>query len=162
MLGAVAVKDTYKLLQDGIRKILFLADKKTKSKTSLFLKAYSKGDTKPKINWHNKKEREELLSLLVSDVREVLSHFDVDKEDLNTQLKDAANLLAKIVSQDIEKDKENKLKIKKGVAKDRVISITDPNCSEGFFTSFLGKNKLGSFQPFKRRSSLFFRENAIA
>ncbi len=32
MLGAGAVKDTYELLRDGIRKILSLVDKKTKSR----------------------------------------------------------------------------------------------------------------------------------
>jgi len=56
----------------------------------------------------------ELLSLLISDVKEVLSHIDVNKEDIDTQLKDAANLLAKIVTQDIEQDKKNKPSIKKG------------------------------------------------
>ncbi len=59
----------------------------------------------------------ELLSLLISDVKEVLSHTDVNKEDIDTQLKDAANLLAKIVTQDIEQDKKNKPRIKKGLPK---------------------------------------------
>jgi len=131
MLGAGAVKDTYELLRDGIRKILSLADKKTKSKVNLSLKAYGKNDPKPKINWDNKKERRKLLSILVSDVKEVLSHVDTNKEDVDNELKDAANLLAKIVTQDIEKDKKNKPKIKKGVAKDRIISITDPEMRHG-------------------------------
>jgi len=48
MLGAAAVKDTYELLRDGIRKILSFMDKKTKSKINLSLKAYGKGDPKPK------------------------------------------------------------------------------------------------------------------
>lgn len=131
MLGAGAVKDTYELLRDGIRKILSSVDKKTKSKMNLSLKVYGKNDSKPKINWDNRKERRELLSILISDVREVLSHLDVDKEDIDSKLKDAANLLAKIVSQDIEKDKENKPRIKKGVAKDRIISTIDPEMRHG-------------------------------
>jgi len=143
MLGAGAVKDTYELLRDSIRKILFLADKKTKSKMNLSLKAYSKDDTKPKINWDNKKEREELLSLLISDVKEVLSHVDINKEDVDNELKDATNLLAKIVCQDIEEDKENSPKIKKGVAKDRIISITDPEMRHG------RKSSAGKFNGYK-------------
>lgn len=143
MLGAGAVKDTYELLRDGIRKILSSLDKKTKSKMNLSLKAYGKNDSKPKINWDNRKERRELLSILVSDVREVLSHLDVDKEDIDSELKDAANLLAKIVSQDIEKDKENKPKIKKGVAKDRIISTTDPEMRHG------RKSSSGKFNGYK-------------
>ncbi len=59
----------------------------------------------------------ELLSLLISDVKEVLSHIDVNKEDIDTQLEDAANVLAKIVTQDIEQDKKNKPRIKKGLPK---------------------------------------------
>ena len=143
MLGAGAVKDTYELLRDGIRKVLSLMDKKIKSKTDLSLKAYSKGDSKPKINWDDKKERQELLSLLVSDVRKVLSHVDVNKEDVDNQLKDAANLLARIVSQDIEEDKKGKPKIKKGVAKDRVISTTDPEMRHG------RKSRSGKFNGYK-------------
>jgi len=143
MLGAGAVKDTYELLRDGIRKILSLMDKKKKSRINLSLKAYGKNDPKPKINWDDKKERQELLSLLVSDVKEVLSHVDVNKEDVDNQLKDAANLLARIVSQDIEEDKENKPKIKKGVAKDRVISTTDPEMRHG------RKSRSGKFNGYK-------------
>ena len=143
MLGAGAVKDTYELLRDGIRKILSLMDKKKKSKINLSLKAYGKNDPKPKINWEDKTERQELLSLLVSDVKEVLSHVDVNKEDVDNQLKDAANLLAKIVSQDIEEDKENKPKIKKGVTKDRVISTTDPEMRHG------RKSRSGKFNGYK-------------
>jgi len=81
MLGAGAAKDTYELLRDGIRKILSCMDKKTKSKINLSLKANGKGDPKPKINWKDKKEHQELLSLLVSDVRKVLQHVDTSKED---------------------------------------------------------------------------------
>jgi len=126
MLGAGAVKDTYELLRDSIRRILCLADKKTKSKVNLSLKAYGKNDPKPKINWDNKKERGKLLSLFISDARKVLSDLDAAKDDLDPEVEDAVKFLAKIVSQDIEEDKENRLKIKKGVAKDRIISTTDP------------------------------------
>jgi len=143
MLGAGAVKDTYELLRDGIRRILCLADKKTKSKLKLSLKAYGKDDSKPKINWDNKKERRELLSILVSDVREVLSHLDRDQEDIDPELKSAASLLAKIVSQDTEKGDEGRPRIKKGVAKDRIISTTDPEMRHG------RKSKSGRFNGYK-------------
>jgi len=105
MLGASAVKDTYELLRDGIRKVLLLMNGKVKPKINLSLKAYG-NDSKPKINREDKKEHQELLSLLVSD-KEVLSHVDVNKEDVDTELKEAVNLLGKIVSQDIEEDKKS-------------------------------------------------------
>jgi len=143
MLGAGAAKDTYELLRDGIRKILSHMDKRAKSKINLSLKAYGKNQPKPKIDWDNKKEREELLSILVSDAREVLSHVDVDKENIDSELKDAANLLAKIVSQNIEEDKENRPRIKKGVSKDRIISTTDPEMRHG------RKSSSGKFNGYK-------------
>ena len=143
MLGAGAVKDTYELIRDGIRRILSLADKKTKSRMSLSLKAYGKNDSKPKINWEDKKERRELLLVLISDAGEVLSHLDLDKEDIDPELKDRATLLAKIVSQDTEKDEEGKPRIRKGVAKDRIISTADPEMRHG------RKSKSGKFNGYK-------------
>ena len=133
MLGAGAVKDTYELIRDGIKKVISLLDKKTRSKMNLCLKAYGKKDPKPKINWDDKKERQELLSLLVSDARKVLSQVDIspEDEDTDTEMKSTARLLAKILSQDIEEDKNRKPKIRQGVAKDRIISTTDPEIRHG-------------------------------
>ncbi|MBA7699816.1 hypothetical protein ES703_108519 [subsurface metagenome] len=47
------------------------------------------------------------------------------------------------VAQDIEEDKENKPKIKKGVAKDRIISTTDPEMRHG------RKSRSGKFNGHK-------------
>ncbi len=90
------------------------------------MKIYGKENVKPKINWEDRKERGELLSLLVSDARKVLSHLDDSKEDLDPEVEDAAKLLAKIVSQDTEKNEQGEPRIRKGVAKDRIISTTAP------------------------------------
>lgn len=143
MLGAGAVKDTYELIRDSIRRVLSLVDKKTKSKMSLLLKVYGKNDSKPKINWEDKKERGEFLSILISDAGEVLSHLNLDREDVNPELKDRATLLAKIICQDTEKDEEGKPQIRKGVAKDRIISTTDPEMRHG------RKSKSGKFNGYK-------------
>jgi len=145
MLGAGAVKDTYELIRDGIRKTLLLLDKKTRSKMSLSLKAYGKKDHKPKINWEDKKKRQELLSLLVLDARKVLSHVDIgsEDEDTDTEMRSTARLLAKILSQDIEEDKNKKPKIKREVAKDRIISTTDPEMRHG------RKSSSGKFNGYK-------------
>lgn len=64
MLGAAAVKDTYELLGDGIRKILSLADKKRKSKVNLSLKACSKSGPKPKINGITRKSEKSFFPYL--------------------------------------------------------------------------------------------------
>jgi transposase len=147
LLGAAAVKDTYELLRDGIKKILSCMDKKAKSRINFSLEAYGRNDPKPKINWEDKKEREELLSLLVSDAREVLQHVDTDKEDIDPKLQEAANLLAKIVSQDTEEDETGNLKIKRGVAKNRIISTTDPEMRHG------RKSSAGKFNGYKTHAT---------
>ena len=69
--------------------------------------------------------------------------MDVDPDNIDTQLKDAANLLAKIVSQDIEEDKDKAPKIKEGVAKDHIISTTDPEMRHG------RKSSSGKFNGYK-------------
>jgi len=63
---------------------------------------------------------------------------------MNFVLNLVLNLLsARIVSQDIEEDKENKPKIKKGVAKDRIISTTDSEMRHG------RKSSSGKFNGYK-------------
>jgi len=84
MLGAGAVKDTYELIRDGIKKVISLVNQKTRDMMSLSLNAYGQKDPKPKINWDDKKERQELLSLLVLDARKVLSQIDIGPEDEDT------------------------------------------------------------------------------
>jgi len=143
MLGAGAVKDTYELIRDGITRILPLTDRKTTSTMSLSLKVYGRNDPRPKINWDERKEREELLFHLVSDAKKVLSHLDTAKDNLNADVEDAARLLAKIISQDTEEDTEDRPRIKKGVAKDRIISTTDPEMRHG------RKSKSGRFNGYK-------------
>jgi transposase len=145
MLGAGAVRDTYELIRDGIKKTLLLVDKKRRSRMNLSLNAYGKKSSKPKINWDDKKERTELLSLLVLDARKILSHVDLkaEGEGVNTQLQDTARLLSRILSQDIEEDKNNKSKIRQGVAKDRIISTTDPEMRHG------RKSSAGKFNGYK-------------
>jgi len=117
MLGAGAVKDTY-----------------------------GTGEPKPKINWDNRKERGKLLSLLVSDARKVLSGVDITEEEgegTDSELQGAARLLSRIVSQDMEEDEDKKPKIKRGVAKDRIISTTDPEMRHG------RKSRSGKFNGYK-------------
>jgi len=145
MLGAGAVKDTYELIRDGIKKVISLVNQKTRDMMSLSLNAYGQKDPKPKINWDDKKERQELLSLLVLDARKVLSQIDIgpEDEDTDTEMKSTARLLAKILSQDIEESKNKKPKIKRGVAKDRIISTTDPEMRHG------RKSSAGKFNGYK-------------
>jgi len=53
---------------------------------------------------------------------------------LPRDLKDEADLLERIAEQDID-DEDGRIKMKRGVAKDRVISVTDPDMRHGHKTS---------------------------
>ena len=101
MLGRGAVKDTYELIRDGVRKTLCLLDQKTRTRLNLSLASYGKKSPKPKIDWDDKDARQQLLSSLVADARQVLSCVELTEEDDDTpsELAQAARLLSRILSQ---------------------------------------------------------------
>jgi len=145
MLGRGAVKDTYELIRDGIKKVVAHLDRKARTGMKLSLSAYGTKSAKPKIDWDDTEQRQELLSSLVADARQVLSCVTLNEsaDELSPELAQAARLLARILSQDIDEDKEKKPTIRKGVAKDRIISTTDPDMRHG------RKSSSGKFNGYK-------------
>jgi hypothetical protein len=73
-----------------------------------------------------------LLATLVNDARRV-KEFGANNP-LPKELKDAINLLQLVAEQDIE-EKDGQVKIRQGVAKDRIISIKDPEMRHGHKTT---------------------------
>lgn len=137
VLGAGAVKDTFNLIKGAIQKLLSVSRKnngKAKEilmKTILSLDYTQKG--KEKIDWNSPEAREELLNKLVKDSQTVL---DALKEvELCRQEQTAKELLTVVTAQDIEEKEDGKVVLKKGVAKDRVISVEDPEMRHGHKTS---------------------------
>ena len=145
MLGRGAVKDTYELIRDGIRSTLRLVDPKARASFSLSLACYGKKSAKPKIDWDDTEQRQELLSSLVADARNVLSCLTLNESEDETspELAQAARLLSRILSQDIDEDKDEHPTIRNGVAKDRIISTTDPDMRHG------RKSSSGKFNGYK-------------
>jgi len=129
--GAGAVQDTYTLLRNGIRKLLEAMGykaKKRRKNLSQRLARYLNRDYKGDIDWSDPDERSEQLKVLVEDTRSAVELAE-GSQDEDVQL--IAFLLTKIMGDDLETCEEGKPKIHQGVAKDRVISITDPEMRHG-------------------------------
>lgn len=127
VLGAGAVKDTYELIRSAIQKLVRAAGEDTLTKAlRKSLRRYLK-DTKPPTDWDNKDQRRAELARMV-----IASNKLLDAVANRDEIKDEAELLAAIVLQDTENDPEDgQPRIREGVAKDRIVSTTDPEMRHG-------------------------------
>ena len=133
--GAGAVQDTYTLLRKGIVRLLRVAEfheLRSKLEPVLSRQDYAT-NAKPKINWDDPEEKRRLLESYVIDARNLVTAARALRP-LPKDLSDASDLLERIANQDID-DGDGQIKMKKGVAKDRVISVTDPDMRHGRKTS---------------------------
>jgi hypothetical protein len=149
ILGKGAVKDTYNLLADGIKKLYqCLAQqagrsmvKKFKEKFNRYFGKSFKGEAS--INWDDEAARRELLNALAGDARALLelaqatiattqqtSDTRSATEKINT-IRQAASLLSSLLLQDLETADDGQVAIKQGVAKDRIVSTTDVEMRHG-------------------------------
>lgn len=135
--GAASKQDTYTLIYQGIKMVLRFAGFYEMEKEGwdvLKRSDYGKEDKKPKIDWDSEEEKQRLLESLVNDALSLVGHF-TGKKDLPEDLKEACNLLERVAKQDIKIDKDGKVSMIKGTAKDRVISVNDPEMRHGHKTS---------------------------
>lgn len=133
--GAGAVQDTYTLLRKGIIRLLRVAEfheLRSELEPVLARQDYTT-DAKPKINWDDPEEKRWLLESYVIDARNLVAAARASRP-LPKDLSDASDLLERIANQDVE-DINGQIGMKKGVAKDRVISVTDPDMRHGRKTS---------------------------
>lgn len=84
---------------------------------------------KPKIDWDRVQEREWLLNALVGDAAKVL--VAVADLELSPQEEQLVRLLETVAGQDVERGEGGKVRLKRGVAHDRVVSVTDPEMRHG-------------------------------
>ncbi|BCV21833.1 hypothetical protein hamaS1_19020 [Moorella sp. Hama-1] len=131
-IGAAAVQNTYTLIRTAIRKLLHSLTRKTNLDPQLFagLKLNYQERKKPDIDWSDAAAREALLNDLVTDAQRVLAvTATLPLTETEQKLRE---VLEKVTFQDIEPREEgNALAIKKGVAKDRLISTVDPDMRHG-------------------------------
>ena len=131
--GAYAKQDTYTMIYQGIKMVLSFIGfygKEKEVKLELSGRDYDSNNKKPKINWENKNEKEQLLDGLVKDAQ-ILIKYVRDIENCGDDVKEAVELLEKIILQDTEFDGKGMATMVKGTKKDRIISINDPEMRHG-------------------------------
>ena len=146
ILGRGAVKDTYNLLGDGIVKLVRMLAELQGSSSEEWAQAHGlsryfattslKGEAE--INWEDAKAREGFLTSIVADAdrllevaRQTLSSYAPESVE-HKRLIEAAELLSQLLLQDVErKPTTGEASLKAGVAKDRVISVHDPEMRHG-------------------------------
>jgi transposase len=132
MKGAGAVQDTYTLLRKGIRRLLkamgFAVPEKRRG-LQADLRRYVDGDEKAEIDWSDAVARQKELARLVHDANAVLEmaleHADDDEVRLTGWL------LTKILGDDVVNGEDGGPELGEGVARDRMISWTDPEMRHG-------------------------------
>jgi len=136
ILGAGAVKDTYSLIKTAIQKLLKLRkrhgsiNRKLKDNT---LNLDYKKNGKDEIDWDNAEARQQLLENLVDDSHVILQVMQ--NSELSEKERVSLEILAAVTEQDIETKPDGKVAIREGVAKDRIISVEDPEMRHGRKTS---------------------------
>ena len=155
VLGAGAVQDTYTLIRMAIRKLLITISKRLDLITLLPkpLNLDYQSKTKPKINWEDPAERNKLLNELCQDALQIVEM--VDKLKLTGQEQILRDILATVAIQDIERQKDGTVKIKQGVARDRIISTNDPEMRHG------RKSSARKFDGYKTHTAIETDNNFI-
>jgi len=128
MLGAAAVQDTYKLLRTALHKLVKSHGKELSVELRPHLKRYLKTG-KPDIDWDDAGARKQELNQLVGDAELALKELPKEKEGPTAQA--SRELLERVARQDVEEDSKGGVKIRKGVAPDRVVSTVDPEMRHG-------------------------------
>jgi hypothetical protein len=144
ILGRGAVKDSYNLLADGIVQVLRvltklgpfeLLDVAEEVGCAQYVQGSSlKGQSD--VDWTNPQARQRFLAEIVADAERLLALVRGTRADLaedsadDKELVAAAEVLARILAQDIERD-DNGPRLKHGVAPDRLISVHDPDMRHG-------------------------------
>jgi transposase len=144
ILGRGAVKDTYNLLGDGIVKLARVLAKLSGQALGEWAEAqgYGRyvGQTSLKgtaeIDWGDAEQRRRFLGEIVIDADRLLEQARVARTGLDAgsaaeaTLLEAAGLLSRVLVQDVER-REDGPAIKEGVAKDRLLSVHDPEMRHG-------------------------------
>ena len=147
ILGRGAVKDTYNLLADGIVRVIEALARLEGVKAETWAKQHGlegyfgssvKGEAA--VNWNNEKARRVFLQGVVADadrMLEVARQSQAGEREGSVRRQgiiEAAGLLGQLLLQDVER-KEDGASLKKGVSRDRIVSIHDPEVRHGHKSS---------------------------
>jgi hypothetical protein len=134
--GAAAKQDTYTLIYQGIKMVLRFTEFyeiRNEAQKVLNREDYESDLQKPDINWENQEEKEILLENLVKDALSLIEfiHNQYEEESLPEDLANTCTLLEKVATQDVNIEDDGSIEMKQGTAKERVISINDPEMRHG-------------------------------
>lgn len=127
--GACARQDTVTLIRRAALRVLKTAEFHGVDLGVDLLRDDYGAEKKPAINWRDPAEKARLVESLVRDGRSLVEAVK-KASSAPEELREAAELLNVVTEQDIEED-EKGIRIKQGVAKDRVISVVDPEMRHG-------------------------------
>ncbi len=143
ILGRGAVKDTYNLLADGITALArelasgACSDPREWARERNLVRYFGsslKGEAG--VDWDDPEAREKFLGGVVADAdglletaRAALEKIPADDPERG-RLREAAELLSRLLSQDVERRGEG-LQLKQGVSPDRMVSVHDPEMRHG-------------------------------
>lgn len=131
LYDAVATQDTVTLIRTANRGLLKVADPALVAELRSVLKRdddYASAG-KPVCAWDDKQEREAMVDALARDAQALL--LELDERQLAEEVKEAAQLVATVVGQDLEQREDGIFRIARRVAPDRVISTVDPEARHG-------------------------------
>jgi hypothetical protein len=138
LYDAVATQDTVTLIRSAIRALLRIVDEKLNAELSSCCKRDDDyiAPGKPSCDWDDVQAREALVDALARDAYAILAALD--GRTLSSEVTQAAKLVATVVGQDLEQRDDGMFRIARRVAKDRVISIVDPEARHGHKTAARG------------------------
>ena len=135
---AVATMDTVTLVRSAIRRLLAVCEPVLESQLRGLLARddHYRDAGKPVCDYDDREAREALVDALAKDARALL--LALDGRELESDVSQAAGLLASVVGQDLDEGEDGVFRIARRVAKDRIISTVDPDARHGHKTSARG------------------------
>lgn len=138
LYDAVATQDTVTMIRSAIRKLLGVVGGELQQRMRAALKRdddYGSAG-KPTCDWDDAAAREALVDALARDGYALLALLDGC--ELGAEVKQAGELLATVLGQDLEQRDDGVFRIARRVAVDRVISTVDPEARHGHKTASRG------------------------
>jgi hypothetical protein len=139
VIGKGAVKDTYNLLGDGIRTLVRALAKAQGDQVAQMAQKYGveelfRRSTKAtaQIDWADPEAKKGFLAHLVQTAQALIAAVDPREPwGVAVSVRQAQTILEKIIAQDIEQDAQGQVRLRQGVAPDRLVSVYDPEMRRG-------------------------------
>lgn len=130
MLGAAASQDTVTLVRSGVRKLLDAVAGEDAQAAAVLERNlefdYARPRQKPDCEWRSKPAREQLLTRVAEDAERALRAVASEPQFAAAEpVAEAAALLRELIGQDFEVDDEDVPRLRRGTAKDRILSVHD-------------------------------------